>query len=93
MAAPQGNELVEVSGYENSGPEDIFAKLGPLLDKASEIRMNYKKGAASSVFDVTIGDLFRLPRSVRFGISKLRSSKMTPTVFLVKDLVAVKNAI
>ena len=93
MADPKGNELVATTGGGDSGPEDIFSKLGPLLDMASEVRMNYKKGAASSVFDVTIRDLFRLPRSVRLEISKQRSSKMAPTVSLVKDLVAVENAI
>ena len=49
MAELKGNELVATTGGGDSGPEDIFAKLGPLLDMASEVRMNYKKGAASSV--------------------------------------------
>ena len=57
MAEQKGNELVATTGGGDSGPEDIFSKLGPLLDMASEVRMNYKKGAASSFFDVTIRDL------------------------------------
>ena len=93
MAEKKGNELVATTGGGDSGLEDIFAQLGPLLDSASEIRMNYKKGAASSVFDVTIRDLFRLPRNVRLEISKQRSSKLAPTVSFSKDLAAFENAI
>ena len=54
-------------------------KLGTSLDKASEGRMNYKKGAASSVFEVTTRDLFQPLRSVRLVISKQKSSEMAPT--------------
>ena len=75
----RGNELVALTGGENSGAEDTFVKLGTSLDRASEGRMNYKKGAASSVFGVTTRDLFQLPRSVRLEISKRKSSEMAPT--------------
>ena len=88
-----GYEMVSAGGDENLGAEDIVAKFGPLLDQACEVRMNHKKGAASSVFDVTVRELFKLPRSVRLEISKQRSSKLAPTVGLVKDLVPLENAI
>ena len=33
MAELKGSELVSTTGGGDSGPEDIFSKLGPLLDK------------------------------------------------------------
>ena len=79
IAEKKGNELVALTGGGNSGSEETFVKLGIFLDRASEGRMNYKKGAASSVFGVTTRDLFQLPRSVRLEISKRKSSEMAPT--------------
>ena len=47
MAEQRGNELVATTGGGDSGPEDIFSKLGPLLDMASEVRMNCLRCAPS----------------------------------------------